>query len=77
MTLDEQIEKQRAKLEEGKKKLAALESKKKNEEIKKMELILSNYQCSSDKELEEALKDWAQKKLKENSKDENETNRIG
>lgn len=70
MTLDEQIEKQRAKVEEGKKKLAALENRKKNEEIKRMETIMNNYQCSSDKELEEALKEWAQKRLKENGRDE-------
>lgn len=70
MTIDEQIAKQKTKVEEAKKKLEALEHKKKNEEIKKMENLMNQYQCSSDIELEEALKEWADKKLKENGKDE-------
>lgn len=67
--LQEQIEKQKAKLETEKAKMNKLESQLKAEQLKQTTAIMDEFDCHTAEELKEALLEWREKKITEKKGD--------
>ncbi|MCM1233918.1 MAG: hypothetical protein NC489_27750 [Ruminococcus flavefaciens] len=68
--LQEQIEKQKMKLETEKAKMNKLESKLKAEQLKQTTAIMEEFECHTAEELKEALLEWHEKKKAEKKESE-------